>query len=76
MLKKTLAAVAFAATLAFAGTPAQAGHRGHHAGAAVGGFIAGAIVGSALARPRECYLARQRVWTGHRWVVRRVEVCD
>lgn len=76
MLKKTLAAVALAAAFAFTGTSAQAGHRHGHGAAAVGGFIAGAIAGAALAQPRECYLTKRRVWTGHRWVVRRVEVCD
>jgi hypothetical protein len=55
--KLTLAAVALAASVAFAASPAQArwhgGHGGwHHGGGwggALGGFAAGAIIGGALA---------------------------
>jgi hypothetical protein len=58
----------------------------------LGGFAAGAIVGTALAGPRpapvyvapapvyvvpQCYWTRgQPAWDGYRWVRTRVQVCD
>jgi hypothetical protein len=70
-------------------TPAHAGG-GDVAAGLIGGFAAGAIVGSALApRPApvyvapapayvaECYWTRGRpVWDGYRWIRPRIQVCD
>src|SRR5262245_54439322 len=71
--------------------PAHAGS-GDVAAGLIGGFAAGAIVGSALApRPApvyvapapvyvvepQCYWTRGRpMWDGYRWVRTRVQVCD
>src|SRR5262249_33753134 len=71
--------------------PAHAGS-GDVAAGLIGGFAAGAIVGTALApRPApvyvapapvyvvepQCYWTRGRpVWDGYRWVRTRVQVCD
>ena len=74
-----------------AASPAQAGN-GDVAAGLLGGFAAGAIVGSVLAprpvpvyvapapvyvvEPR-CYWTRGRpAWDGYRWVRTRVQVCD
>jgi NAD(P)H-hydrate repair Nnr-like enzyme with NAD(P)H-hydrate dehydratase domain len=71
-------------------TPARAGS-GDVAAGLIGGFAAGAIVGSALApRPAPvyvapapvyvepaCYWTRGRpMWDGYRWVRPRIQVCD
>jgi len=88
---KTLTGVAAAATLAIAAIatpqPAQAGN-GWWVGPAIGGFAAGAIVGSAVAPPYpyygyayapgpyygpRCHWSRHRVATAYGW--RRVRVC-
>src|SRR5262249_22555922 len=74
-----------------AANPAQAGSADVAAGL-IGGFAAGAIVGTALApRPApvyvapapvyvvqpQCYWTRGRpVWDGYRWVRPHVQVCD
>jgi len=89
---KTLTGIAAAATLAIAAVaapqPAQAGN-GWWVGPAVGGFAAGAIVGSAVARPYPyygyayapgpyyggCYWTRHRVATPYGWRWSRVRVC-
>jgi hypothetical protein len=71
-------------------TPAHAGN-GNVAAGLLGGFAAGAIVGSVLApRPApvyvapapvyvvpQCYWTRgEPMWDGYRWVRPRVQVCD
>ena len=74
-----------------AANPAQAGSSDVAAGL-IGGFAAGAIVGTALApRPApvyvapapvyivepQCYWTRGRpMWDGYRWVRSHVQVCD
>jgi hypothetical protein len=71
-LKATVAAVAITATAVIAATPANARWRGHHyhhhgyygGGAALGGFAAGAILGSALAAQRPYYYAPGPVYGG------------
>jgi hypothetical protein len=65
-------------------------HRGFPVGALLGGLAASALIGAALAAPRyygpyyayepvyfapRCYLRRERVWNGWRWIIRRVEEC-
>jgi len=86
-MRKTLSALVAAVTLAGAAVatsaPAQAWHRGGWGwGWGLGGFAAGAVVGSALAapyynpygyygyyappRPPPCVL--RRVWNGYAWV--------
>jgi len=71
--------------------PAHAGS-GDVAAGLIGGFAAGAIVGTALApRPApvyvapapvyvvepQCYWTRGRpMWDGYRWVRTRVQICD
>lgn len=91
MLKKILSTSFAAAAIAIgslaATGSAQAGHYGHHhhghsAGAAALGFLGGAIVGSALSRPRyyepDCYWTKQRVRNRHSygWHYKRVRVCE
>ena len=82
-MKKTLVALAAAATLAVSAVavpaPAQA-QRGVAAGVAAG-LIGGAIVGGAIASQNgyygpPCVWQRQRFWDGYGWRVRRVQVCD
>lgn len=73
-MKKTLAAFAAAATIAIAivATPADAGCRGCGVAAgAVGGFIAGAIVGNAIAnaQPAPAYVAPGPVYAAPRTCV-------
>jgi hypothetical protein len=58
------------------------------AGGVIGGLAVGALAAGAYGRyypaypypyaypPNGCYYAPQQVWTGYRWVVRRVEVCQ
>ena len=89
-MKKSLLAIAAAATLVLtAGTPAHA-QRGVAAGVAAG-IIGGAIVGGALASPYYygpgpgyvaddyygdgCVWQKQRFWDGYAWRIRRVRVC-
>ena len=65
--------------------PAHAGG-GDVAAGLIGGFAAGAIVGTVLTpRPApvyvveepQCYWTRGRpIWDGYRWVRTRVQVCD
>lgn len=81
---------AFSISALVTATPAHAGS-GDVAAGLIGGFAAGAIVGSALApRPApvyvapapvyadpQCYWTRGRpMWDGYRWVRPRVWVCD
>jgi NAD(P)H-hydrate repair Nnr-like enzyme with NAD(P)H-hydrate dehydratase domain len=81
---------AFSMSALAAATPARAGS-GDVAAGLIGGFAAGAIVGSALApRPAPvyfapapvyvepaCYWTRGRpMWDGYRWVRPRIQVCD
>ena len=86
-MKRTLMAIAAAATLALstlaAPAPAHA-QRGVAAGVAAG-LIGGAIVGGAIASQNGyyggpgyggCYMQRQRFWDGYGWRIRRVQVCD
>jgi hypothetical protein len=83
-----MTAVAVSALAAF--TPAHAGN-GDVAAGLLGGFAAGAIVGSVLApRPApvyvapapvyvvpQCYWTRgEPMWDGYRWVRPRIQVCD
>lgn len=90
-MKKTLTAIAAAATLAIASVaaPQQADARGGRiAGAIIGGLAAGVILGAVAANgpyyygpgpvyygPR-CYWTRDRFWDGWGWRSRRVRVCD
>jgi hypothetical protein len=66
-------------------------HHGFPVAPVIGGLAAGAILGAALAAPRpyyayayypepiyfgpRCYIRSERIWTGSRWHVRRVEDC-
>jgi len=91
-MKKSILAIAAAITLAAATVsvpvPAQARCFGCWVGAGLlGGFTAGAIIGSAAARPYyygpapvyyydpPCYWTRERVWNGWGWEWHRVRVC-
>ena len=90
-MRKTILALAAAATVA-AGTlaapkPAEARNGGAVAAGVIGGLAAGAIIGGAMAGPRyyapapaysygpPCRIVRERVWDGFAWRVRRTEVC-
>jgi hypothetical protein len=89
-MKKTLTALAAAATLTVAlmAAPQQAEARhGRIAGAIIGGLAVGALLGAAAANggyyyaPRPyyyggCYWTRERYWNGYRWRTHRVRVCD
>ena len=80
-MRKTLMALAAAATLAVSALAAPApAHAQRGLGAAVaGGLIGGAIVGGAIAASPGydggCAWQRQRFWDGYGWRVRRVRVC-
>jgi hypothetical protein len=89
-MKKTLMAVATAATLAVTvlAAPQAAEARGGRIAAGVAaGVIGGALLGGALAGPGyygggpayvagpPCYWQRQRFWDGYGWRIRRVRVC-
>ena len=89
-MKNAIAGLVTAISIsALAAHPAHAGG-GDVAAGLIGGFAAGAIVGTVLApRPApvyvapapvvepECYWTRGRpVWDGYRWVRTRVQVCD
>jgi hypothetical protein len=87
-----LAAATIAGTLAVSTTDADAQRwrRGWWGPGIAAGFVTGALIGTALARPRyygppavivepgpACYLTRGRpVWNGFRWIRPTVEVCD
>lgn len=89
-MKKTLAVLAIATTLAATAlsTPAEA-RRGRIAAGIFAGIAAGALLSGAL-YPRyyyyepapvfiepDCYWARERVWISrYRWRWRRLRVCD
>lgn len=91
-MKKTLTAVAVAATFALAtvATPQQAQARnGRIAAGIIGGLAVGALIGAAAAHgpyyygpPRRyyyrphCWWERERYWNGWRWRSHRVRVCD
>jgi hypothetical protein len=90
-MKKTLIAIAAAATLGLATVaapqPAQARHGRIAAG--IGGFALGTFLGAAIANgpyyaygpgpvyydPPPCQWTRQRIWDGWGWHWRRVRVC-
>jgi 4-amino-4-deoxy-L-arabinose transferase-like glycosyltransferase len=91
-MKKTLIAIAAAATLGFATVaapqPAQARHGGVAAGI-IGGLAFGTLLGAAAAANGPyayapgpvyygpaCYWTRQRIWDGWGWHWRRVRVCN
>ena len=94
-MTKTLTALATAATLAVAAiaapAPAEARNGGAIAAGVIGGLAAGAIIGSATARPYGyydgyygggpyyaaggCGWRRERFWDGYRWRTHRVQVC-
>jgi hypothetical protein len=90
MMKNASLATAVAISALAAANQAHAGN-GNVAAGLLGGFAAGAIVGSVLApRPPvyvapapvyvvepQCYWTRGRpMWDGYRWVRTRVQVCD
>jgi hypothetical protein len=82
MMKRTLATLAVAATVAIGAiaipTPADARwHRGFPVGPVIGGLAAGAILGAALAAPRPYYgVAYEPVYFGPRCYVRRERFWD
>lgn len=82
MMKKTLATLAVAATVAIGAvafpTPADARwHRGFPVAPVIGGLAAGAILGAALAAPRPYYsVAYEPVYFGPRCYVRRERFWD
>jgi hypothetical protein len=82
MMKKTLATLAVAATVAIGAvaipTPADARwHHGFPVGPVIGGLAAGAILGAALAAPRPYYgVAYEPVYFGPRCYVRRERFWD
>jgi hypothetical protein len=91
---KTLTAIAVAGVVAIGAVvatpqPAEARHGGAVAAGVIGGLAAGAIIGSAFARPYygygyyggpvyygpRCWWQRQRVHGPYGWGWRRVRVC-
>ena len=90
-MRKTLTAIAAAATLALAivAAPQHAEARNGRNAAIIGGMALGALAGAAIANggyyyapapayyygPR-CFWTRERYWNGWRWHTRRVRVCD
>lgn len=90
-MKKTLIAIAAAATLGLATVaapqPAQARHGHFFPGAIIGGLAAGALLGAAVANGPyyygpgpayygpDCYWTHQRIWTHWGWRWERVRVC-
>jgi hypothetical protein len=90
-MRKTLTAIAAAATLTLAtvAAPQHAEARHGRNAAIIGGLALGALAGAAIANggyyyapspayyygPR-CYWAHERYWSGRRWHSHRVRVCD
>ena len=90
-MRKTLTAIAAAATLTLAtvAAPQHAEARHGRNAAIIGGLALGALAGAAIANggyyyapgpayyygPR-CFWTSERYWNGWRWHSRRVRVCD
>jgi hypothetical protein len=91
-MRKTLTAIAAAATFALAtvAAPQHAEARHGRNAAIIGGLVLGALAGAAIANGGfyyapapayyyygpRCYWTRERYWNGRRWYSRRLRVCD
>jgi hypothetical protein len=91
-MRRTLTAIAAAATLTFATVAAPQHAEARHgriAAGVIGGFAVGTLIGAAAANGPyyygpgpiyyyrpNCYWTRARYWNGWSWHTRRVRVCD